>query len=116
MSEFTGKVLLSARVRLTDKSNGSPLVESATVQDFDLQVPVQCVTTATADGSNCSLTTTVNALMPGSIVDVKRAIWSLESVKVLDPGPNGSGFGAGCPMNCGDGDETVFMRPGVFVP
>ena len=116
MSEFTGKVLLSARIRLTDKSNGSPLVESATVQDFDLQVPVQCVTTATADGANCSVTTTVNSLLPGSIVDAKRAIWSLQSVKVLDPGPNGTGFGAGCPTTCGDGDETDFMRPGVFVP
>jgi hypothetical protein len=116
ISEYTGKVLLSARIRLTDKSNGSPLVESATVQDFDLQVPVQCVATATADGGNCAVTTTVNSLLPGSILDGKRSIWSLESVKVLDPGPNGTGFGSGCPTTCGDGDETVFMRPGVFVP
>jgi len=35
---------------------------------------------------------------------------------VLDPGPNGTGFGAGCPATCGDGDETPFLRAGVFVP
>ena len=31
-------------------------------------------------------------------------------------GPNGTGYGAGCPRTCGDGDEQTFMRQGVFVP
>ena len=117
LSDFTGKLLVSARIRLTDKYNGSPLVESATTQDFDLEIPVQCV--ATADRRRWQLLDQLRrSTHPAGrgARHGKRAIWSIGSVKVLDPGPNGTGFGAGCPTTCGDGDETVFMRPGVFVP
>jgi hypothetical protein len=80
-------------------------------------MPIQCVTTAaTNTGGDCSSILSVNAAYPGAVLDSKRATWQLYSVKVLDPGPNGSGFGGGCPPTCGDGDETVFMRPGIFVP
>jgi hypothetical protein len=37
-------------------------------------------------------------------------------VEVRDAGPNGTGYGSGCPSACGDGDEQTFMRQGVFVP
>ena len=40
----------------------------------------------------------------------------MADVKVEDAGPNGTGYGSGCPATCGDGDEAVFMRPGVIVP
>ena len=46
----------------------------------------------------------------------KRAIWQTGAIAVEDAGPNGTGYGAGCPSACGDGDETVFMRQGIFVP
>ena len=45
----------------------------------------------------------------------QRAIWALGQVQVKDAGPNGTGY-ASCPPTCGDGDETVFMRQGIFVP
>jgi hypothetical protein len=45
-----------------------------------------------------------------------RAIWEVGAVELDDPGPNGTGYGAGCPSTCGDGDESPFMRQGVFVP
>jgi hypothetical protein len=115
-SDYTGKVLISASIRLTDKLNGSPAVESGTGQDFPLEVPVQCAATAGTEGANCALTTTVNSLFPGSILDGKRAIWEIGDLKVKDAGPNGTGYASGCPSACGDGDEAVFMRPGVFVP
>jgi hypothetical protein len=116
LSDFVGTLLLKATVRLTDRTNGSPAVEGATVQDFDLNLPIQCVATATTPGSTCAGTISVNALFPGAVIANQRAMWQIEKFKVLDPGPNGTGFGAGCPSTCGDGDETVFMRPGVFVP
>ena len=115
-SDYTGKILMSASMRLTDKLNGSPAVESATVQDFRVELPVQCAATASTEGGNCALATTVNSLFPGSIVDGKRAIWDIGDLKVEDAGPNGTGYGSGCPATCGDGDEAVFMRPGIFVP
>jgi hypothetical protein len=117
LSDYTGKVLVKTGLRITDKYNGSPPVESATVQDFDLQIPVQCnATSSTSEGGRCQVQTTVNAFYPGAVLDTKRANWELGQAKVLDAGPNGTGYGAGCPSTCGDGDETVFMRQGVFVP
>jgi hypothetical protein len=50
------------------------------------------------------------------VLDARRATWEVGQLRVLDPGPNGTGFDAGCPTTCGDGDETVFMRQGIFVP
>ena len=115
-TDYTGKILVSASMRVTDKLNGSPAVESATVQNFRVELPVQCAATAGAEGANCNLTTTVNSLFPGSILDGKRAIWEIGDLKVEDAGPNGTGYGSGCPATCGDGDEAVYMRSGVFVP
>jgi hypothetical protein len=118
LSDFDGKLLVKATIRLTDRYNGSPLVEGATVQDLDIQIPIQCVATpaSSTTGGACQGTVSVNSLLPGVVGNTKRAIWQFEKLSVLDPGPNGTGFGAGCPSTCGDGDETVFMRPGVFAP
>jgi hypothetical protein len=117
LSDYTGKVLLTATVRLTDKFNGSPTTESATVQDFTIQVPMQCNATAsTSIGGSCIATTAANSLYPGLVLDGKRTLWQLDNITVSDAGPNGTGYGAGCPTTCGDGDETVFLRTGVFVP
>jgi hypothetical protein len=118
LSDFAGRLLVKATARLTDRLNGSPQVEGGTVQDFDLQVPIQCVATPSSSttGGACQGTVTFNAVYPGAVVTGKRALWQLDRVHVLDPGPNGTGFGAGCPTTCGDGDETAFMRQGIFVP
>jgi hypothetical protein len=87
------------------------------VQDFDVQMPVQCVATSLINtGGDCSATLSVNAAYPGAVTAGQRATWQIDNLQVLDPGPNGTGFGPGCPATCGDGDETVFMRPGVFIP
>jgi hypothetical protein len=115
-SDFAGTLLIKATLRVTDRYNGSPLAESATVQDFDLQIPIQCVATSTVPGGSCAGAFTVNAVYPGAVVAGQRAIWQIQKLEVVDPGPNGTGFDSGCPPTCGDGDETVFMRPGVFVP
>jgi hypothetical protein len=117
LSDYTGQVLVSFGLRLTDRYNGSPLVEAATVQSLDIQVPVQCVATAaTGEGGLCQTTATVNSLYPGAVLDGRRAVWEVRDIEVLDAGPNGTGYGAGCPPTCGDGDEAVFMRPGLFAP
>jgi len=115
LSDFTGKLLISIRFRISDKSNGSPPVEAATGQDVDFQVPLQCVATVTDVGGLCTTTTSVNSFYPGALTNGRRATWAIQDINVLDPGPNGTGFGA-CPPTCGDGDEAVFMRQGIFVP
>ena len=90
--------------------------EPGTTQQQALQFPVQCnVTVETTRGGTCNLTTTYDALIPGAVTERQRAIWALDQVQVKDAGPNGTGYAA-CPPTCGDGDETVFMRQGIFVP
>ena len=70
-----------------------------TAQDFTFTWNVPC--TATSDpnvGSNCSLFTTADTLLPGIALEGRRAIWQTDQIEVRD--------GAGQP----------FLRQGVFVP
>ena len=69
----------------------------------------------TTRGSDCTTTTSLNAILPGAVLEIKRTIWEMGQVTVRDAGPNGTGYAA-CPPTCGDGDETTFMRQGIFVP
>jgi hypothetical protein len=118
-SDFTGTLLTRAGLRITDRANGAGLVpggDPATVSDAALEIPTPCAATSGAVGGSCAVSTTVDALLPGAVREGARAIWELGAVELADPGPNGSGYGTGCPSTCGDGDEAVFMRQGVFAP
>jgi hypothetical protein len=115
-TDYTGRVLTTAQLTITDNNNAPETPESGTTQAQPFQVPVQCVATAdTTRGGTCSLTTTYDAVIPGAVSERMRSVWALGQVQVKDAGPNGTGY-ASCPPTCGDGDETVFMRQGVFVP
>jgi hypothetical protein len=116
LSDYTGFLMPSANIQLTDNQNSEEQPEPGTVQSYPLQWSVPCVATAdTTKGADCNSLTTVNALVPGSVVELKRTIWEIGQVTVKDAGPNGTGISA-CPPTCGNGDETTFMRQGVFVP
>jgi hypothetical protein len=116
-SDYTGRLLAAAPLRITDKRNGPSESDDATVVDTQLEVPFNCTMTAgTGVGATCAINTTIDALLPGAVVEGKRAIWGLGAATISDSGPNGTGYGAGCPMTCGDGDETVYMKQGIFVP
>ena len=116
-SDYTGKLLARASVRITDKANGPDTDENGTMADTQLEMPVTCVGTgASTIGAHCALNTTMDALIPGVVREGARAVWGLGQVVVRDAGPNGTGYGAGCPTTCGDGDEGTFLRQGIFVP
>jgi len=116
-SDYTGKLLARASLRMTDKLNGPDQDEPGTVKDTLIELPASCVTTAASTiGAHCALNTTMDALIPGVVREGKRAVWQLGQVTVRDAGPNGTGYGAGCPTACGDGDERTFLRQGIFVP
>jgi hypothetical protein len=116
-SDYAGKLLAEAPLRITDGNNGASQSEDSTVVDTSLELPISCVNTADATiGAHCALSTTLNSLIPGMVPAGKRSIWQLGQVAVKDAGPNGTGYGAGCPSVCGDGDEQTFLRQGVFVP
>jgi hypothetical protein len=117
--DYAGQVVLSTDIRITDSANGPGATESGTVADTELSAPFDCVATPSPSvGSECTLRTTVDTLVPGFAREGERTIISTFSLKVEDRGPNGQ-IGAGplgCPPDCGDGDESVFLRQGVFAP
>jgi len=117
-TDYTGRVLATTSVTVTDKrAAAEENPDLGTAQPFNLGIPVQCTATAvTTIGSTCDAVTTVDSLVPGAVVESARANWQLTQFEVKDAGPNGTGYGAGCPFTCGDGDEGTFLRQGVFVP
>ena len=92
LGDYTGEVTGALSVRLTDRDG------PATTEDFPFQIAAPCTGTATAAGSTCSTTTTVEAIVPGAVDEGARAIWQLDAVEVLD------------------GSGNTFARQGIFIP
>jgi hypothetical protein len=108
LDDYAGELEATAAVRLTDRASGPAGDERATVTDFAF--PFALVCTPTADpgiGSECTASTTADALIPAVVVERKRAIWQLASVEVRDGGADGE---VSTPGN------TPFARQGLFVP
>jgi hypothetical protein len=115
-TDYTGRVAVQSNLQITDLTNSDERPEPGTVQTTPLSFAMQCAATGdTTIGGTCSLATTYDALLPGAVQERQRAIWELGQIQVRDAGPNGTGYAA-CPPTCGDGDETVFMRQGIFIP
>ena len=92
--DYTGELRLEAGNRITDLSSpdefGDPDPLGATVQDASFPSTVPCAATPETDrGGDCSISTSANALLPGSVLDGKRAIWALAGIRVLDGGAAG---------------------------
>ena len=115
-SDFVGRVLVHMSVQVTDKFNGPASTESATVEQLPIEIPVDCVATAGSAGSRCDATTSLDSLYPGSVLDAKRAIWQVGDVTVRDPGPNGTGYGAGCPDDVRRRGRERLPAPGNLRP
>jgi hypothetical protein len=108
LTDYTGQLQLDATLRATDRLNGSAPVDTGTVADMPFPVTVPCTATAnTAIGSACAVTTTADAVVPGSVREVKRTIWQLGRVALLDGGADGLASTA---------DNSTFATQGVFVP
>jgi len=101
LSDYTGDLELRLVVQVTDRDNtphpGGP--GPATVQKLTHSHPLPCGATAeTTVGATCQFDTTVEALVPGAVKELQRAIWALDQVEVHDA----------------NGDP--FLRQGVFIP
>ena len=106
LEDYAGEVEAQAMTRMTDRtgSDGDP----ATAIDVRFALTTPCAATAaTTVGSTCSLTSTLDTLIPGAVVEKQRTILGLGQVSVIDGGADG------------DADtepNAVFLRQGIFVP
>ena len=118
-TEYTGKVILTTQMRITDRSSGYNSDEGGTVQDAQFSVPFDCVATPSDPaGGSCAVTTTADTLLPNFVRETKRTIISTFSLNLLDAGADGSVTppSGACPLSCGSGDEKLFLTQGVFAP
>ena len=107
LADYTGELRVSSSLRITDKMSGTG-ADPATSLDFDLAATIPCSATATAEGAECLLSTSFDALAPGTVTERRRSVWQLGQVRVHDGGPDGDADTAG--------DNGLFAVQGVFVP
>ena len=70
---------------------------------------ITCAGTAsTSTGSTCAVYTSYNAIHPGLIKDGKRLNEEIYDLHVYDGGADGDANTTG--------DNTVFLRQGIFIP
>ena len=107
LADYGGELQGALAVRLTDGANGASQSEAATVSDLSFVIAVPCVPTGSAAGSSCSVATSFDAVVPGSVQEGKRSIWALDRVEVFDGGADG--LASTTP-------NTLFAVQGVLVP
>ena len=111
LEDYTGEVSLKHPWRWTDRNHSvGPGGGNVPATMIDVTFPVVTSCTATADpavGSTCSISTTLDAIVPDAIKEGKRSIWEMGQVYVEDGGADG--VAATSP-------NTLFARQGVFVP
>jgi hypothetical protein len=109
LMDYTGELQESLTLRITDRHNGPSLSDPATVVDTPFTFTVPCAGTSgdPGAGSNCTVDTTADAVLPGSVPEGKRAIWELQQVRMFDGGSDGVASTAG---------NTLFATEGVFTP
>jgi predicted acyl esterase len=104
LTDYSGELRVQLLARITDRTAEQ---EPTTTQDSPLGATVPCTPTAGAAGATCSLSTTVDAIMPGAVTEGRRTMWQLAAVEVHDGGSDGL---------AATGPNELFARQGLFVP
>jgi hypothetical protein len=108
LADYTGELQVNAGLRITDRLNSPAGTSPATTEDTSFPVTTLCTSTeSTTIGSSCTLSSSFNAIVPGAIVEGKRAIWQLGQVEVFDGGADDL---------AATGPNGLFARQGIFVP
>jgi glucose/arabinose dehydrogenase len=108
LADYTGQLQLAFGPDITDTLNGPTLGDSATTSVAAMRYAFPCAATASATvGSTCSLTTTADAVAPGTVLEGRRSVWGLGVMRILDGGSDG---------NASTNPNTTFARQGLFVP
>jgi hypothetical protein len=107
LSDYTGELEANSAIRVTDRLNGRFTTEAATMDRFQFPIRFPCAETASSSGATCSIVTTFNTILPGTIVAGRRANWQLGQIQVRDGGVDG---------NADSDDYATFLVGGLFVP
>jgi hypothetical protein len=106
--DYSGQLQGDATIRISDHYNGAGLNEAATVVDIPFPVNGQCANTAlTSIGGTCTVNTTANAVVVGSVKDNQRAVVEITQIHIFDGGADGQVATA---------DNTLFSVQGIFIP
>src|SRR5205085_5467911 len=79
---------LVTKFRITDLSNGGAASDQGTATDLDFAIPVDCATTVGAERSNCSASTTADAVTPGMIKEGRSTVMQAFRVRLNDSAPD----------------------------
>ena len=105
-ADYSGELRVLLTLRITDRGAGDV---AGTVVDTPFAASMTCASSpSSSTGGTCSLSTSADAIIPGSVPEGERSIWELGQVEVWDGGPDGA-------IATAAGDN-VFLREGVFVP
>jgi hypothetical protein len=109
LTDYTGQLRVELDLRITDRFNGPTNAETGTQQNVFFLVPLTCAPTGGAQdvGSDCSASTTADAITPSVVREGIRSVWELGQVLVRDGGADG---------DPGTQPNGVFARQGVLVP
>jgi len=106
--DYSGELQGNATIRISDHYNGPGLNEAATVVDIPFPVNGTCANTAATNiGGTCSVNTTANAVVPGSVKDTQRGVVEIGQLSINDGGADGVVSTA---------DNTLFSVQGIFIP
>ena len=108
LDDYAGELQASLTLRITDRLHGPSTAESGTTQDTPFRFAVPCVATpGDPAGGTCDAVTSADAVVPGAVVEGRRAIWALGPLQVYDGGADGV---------ASTQPNTLFATEGVFVP
>ena len=105
LSEYTGELRATARVRVTDKEGPVSLHDPGLPARLRRALRLHPRPTSK---STCDVVTGLDAVIPGASPEGTRAVWALDQVKVYDGGPDEDA--------ATDGDNSLFATQGLFVP
>jgi hypothetical protein len=106
--DYSGQLQGTAQIRITDHWNGASQTDTGTVVDLPLAFNATCSNTDSGTvGGTCMTSTSLSALGVFPPPDGKRSNVEVQTISIMDGGPNGV---AGAP------DATRFATQGLFIP
>ena len=107
LTDYAGELRVQSTLQITDRENAFSMNAPATGEGVSISFDAPCTATPGAAGGPCSVSTSQDAVLPGSVSERKRGIWELGRMRVFDGGSDG---------DADTGPNTLFAVQGVFVP